>query len=542
MTDANPTSARSIDPVQLRALLRCYWRLSTRGRMISAMGRRRTGKPLGLIFVTAMYMFLGLTAGSAAFFGVDVFTFSLILHSMTFFVVGSAATLESGDVLFNASESDVLGHRPIHPRTLLLAKWINLVGLSIFLGAALNFFPVFFGLAARGARWWFPITHVLSVVLLCVFCSMAVVCVYGLIIRFFDREKFDNFAAWAQVAMSFLFIGGYQILPRVMTHFSGLHVEAYAAYLMPLPPVWFAAIDAIGSPEYSAVFIDSLVGIGLASTALLTYFAIGKLAPSYAEALAKLSETRRRRIAPPREGGQKRIRSHSGFRWWLRDPVERASFRLAATYMRRDRETKLRLYPQLGSFLIFPVLGLLDRHRGTSPFIPLMTVWILGTLPIMAMETLRTSSQAAAADIFAVAPLRSSASIFFGVRKATIVYLLGPALCVAAGMIALLLPGGHTGIVLAIPGLVALPVISLLPACVGSYLPLSRPPQVGSQASKNVTVMFGAMLTMGILAGASYAAWKMKVLWVLLVIEIPIVAVIYRALVRYIKRRPLGWD
>src|ERR1700722_15417370 len=98
MTNANPNPARYIDPVQLRTLLRCYWRLSTRGRMISAMGRRRTGKPRGLIFVTGMYMFLGLTVGASAFFGADVFTFSLILHSMTFFVVGSAATLESGDI------------------------------------------------------------------------------------------------------------------------------------------------------------------------------------------------------------------------------------------------------------------------------------------------------------------------------------------------------------------------------------------------------------------------------------------------------------
>ncbi|HTS16540.1 MAG TPA: hypothetical protein VMP11_03110 [Verrucomicrobiae bacterium] len=505
------------------------------------MSNRRSGKPRGILFVGGMYLILGLMVSSSVFVAMDVFTFSLILLSMTFFVVGSAATLESSDVLFNVGESDILGHRPIHPRTLLLAKWLNLVGVSMFLGGALNVFPMFFGLGARGARWWFPMTHVISIVLLSMFCSMAVVCVYGLIIRLFDRNKFDNFAAWAQVAMSFLFIGGYQILPRMMNRFTGLRVESYAAYLYPLPPAWFAAIDAIGSTENDAVFVTLLIALGLISTAILTYIAIGKMAPGYGEALAKLSETRQLR-AGGRETVRQKVRFRSASRWWLRDPVERASFRLVAAYMRRDREVKLRLYPQLGSFLIFPLMGLLDRHSASSPFIPLMTIWVLGTLPIAAMETLRASSHPAAADIFAVAPLTTGAPVFFGVRKATIVYLMIPAVCLAAVAIGWLLPGGHAGLVLALPGLVALPVISLLPGCVGSYLPLSRSPQIGSQASKNVTLIFVTMISMGLLAGVSYAAWKLDFLWILLAIEVPFVAAAYWLLVRHIKNQSLHWD
>src|SRR5436190_855692 len=158
----------SIDRVQLRALLKCYWRLSTRGRVARAMGRG--GKPRGLIFVLVMYLIVGFMTSMIAFSPIDLFTYAIIVHSMTFFVVGMAVTSESGDILFNANESDVLVHRPIHPRTLLLAKSINLIAFTLILAGALNLFPTFFGLAARGAMSWFPIVHVVSMILLCVRC------------------------------------------------------------------------------------------------------------------------------------------------------------------------------------------------------------------------------------------------------------------------------------------------------------------------------------------------------------------------------------
>ena len=422
-TDTPPP--RPIDGPQLRALLRCYWRLSTRGKLAGAVRRRQSGKPSGLLFIAAMYMLVGLTTSLSVFTHMNVFTYAMILHSMTFLVVGMAITSESGDILFSTSESDVLLHRPIHSRTLLLAKGLNLIGLALFLAGSLNFFPTFFGLAARGAHWWFPLTHIASIALLSVFCSAAVVCTYGLIVRFLDREKFDNFAAWTQVAMSFLFVGGYQLLPRLMQHFNGLNLET-SPFLLPLPPAWFAAVDALGSTQPAAHSVWWLVTIGFAATGVLTYSAIGKLAPSYGEALARLGETRQR-AAKSRRGPQQTNRNRNPFfRWWMPDPIERASFRLAAAYMHRDREIKLRLYPSLGSFLIFPLIGLLDRRTGASPFIPLLTVWMLGQLPIIAMETLRTSSQAAAADIFATVPLKSGASVFLGVRKATICMIHWP--------------------------------------------------------------------------------------------------------------------
>jgi hypothetical protein len=532
MTPAGSTS--SIDRDQLRALLKCYWRLSTRGRVARAMGRG--GKPRGLIFVLVMYLIAGFMTSMIAFSRIDLFTFTIIIHSMTFFVVGMAITSESGDILFNANESDVLVHRPIHPRTLLLAKTLNLIAFTLILATALNLFPTFFGLAVRGARFWFPVIHLLSMVVLCVFCAAAVVCVYGIIIKLLDREKFDNFAAWSQVAMSIMFIGGYQVVPRLLQRFEGLTLKPYAKYLFPLPPAWFAGFDSAvaGDLPYGA-----LLGLtGLAVTAALAYLAIGKLALSYGEGLAKIAET------PGGAPSRKRVRKSRELRnpllrWWLRDPIELLAFRLAAAYMRRDRDIKLRLYPSLTVFLLVPLMSLLDQKSLGSAFVPLFTFWMLGIMPYQAMQTLQMSQHYLAADIFAIAPLASAAPVFHGVRKATIFYLLLPALGVAGIVIGYLAPGGSQGLQLALPGMIAIPVISLFPGLKEDYLPLSRPVSRGDQSSRNMGLMLMSMIAMAIVLAVAYIARALDALWFMIAIEFVVVVALYYLMNRAIRKRSL---
>ena len=535
MTPAGKIS--SIDRVQLRALLKCYWRLSTRGRVARSMGRG--GKQRSIVFVLVMYVVMGVFTGMIAFSPlIDLFTFTIIVHSITFFIVGMALTSESGDILFNANESDVLVHRPIHPKTLLLAKTINLIGFTLVLATAINLFPTIFALAIAGTRVWFPVVHLVSMVLLCIFCSAAVVCTYGLIIRFLNREKFDNFAAWSQVGMSVLFIGGYQIVPRLLQRFEGLSLKTYAKYLFALPPAWFAGLDSAVAGDLPVGLL--LASIGLAVTALFAYIAISRLSPSYGEGLMKIAETR---SGTPTKSRVRRRRDLSNpiLRWWLRDPIELWSFRLAGAYMRRDRDIKLRLYPSLTIFIVFPLISLMDRRNtGFSAFVPLLTVWMMSMLPYQAMQSLQMSQHYLAADLFAIAPLRTAAPVFHGVRKAMIVYLLVPALAISALLIGILAPGGLLGLKLALPGIVAIPVFSLAPGLIEDYLPLSRPALRGEQSSRNLGLTFVSMFSMGMVMGASYLAWKLEVLWYAITVEVVLAIVLYYFLNRLIKNRPLN--
>src|SRR3989475_13190804 len=90
-----------------------------RGRVARSMGR--SNKPRSLIFVLVMYAFVGLMTGIAAS-QLDVFTYTVLVHSMTFFVVGMAVTWPCGDILFNANGSALPVHRHINSRTMLPAR------------------------------------------------------------------------------------------------------------------------------------------------------------------------------------------------------------------------------------------------------------------------------------------------------------------------------------------------------------------------------------------------------------------------------------
>ncbi|HTD26876.1 MAG TPA: hypothetical protein VK649_07855, partial [Candidatus Elarobacter sp.] len=136
---------RALDRRQLRALLRAYFRMSLRGRAVRAFYRRKPSKLGGAIAMVLLYASMGAVAGLGATGSHDPFSFALVMHSITFVMLGMSLAAESGDLLFNLPEHDVLAHMPLAPRTMLLAKAASLMGFALLLGLALNLPPMFLG-------------------------------------------------------------------------------------------------------------------------------------------------------------------------------------------------------------------------------------------------------------------------------------------------------------------------------------------------------------------------------------------------------------
>ena len=153
-----------VDRDQLRALLVAYWRIMRRGRaasMLASGGGSGGGSafPLALTLYGVLGAFIAaliVDKGDAVFYG-------FALHAFTVFVCGMALTLESGEILFSRVERDILGHRPVSPATLLLAKGIHLFAFGMLLAGAANAIPAFIGLGLKGARPWFPAAHLAAV-------------------------------------------------------------------------------------------------------------------------------------------------------------------------------------------------------------------------------------------------------------------------------------------------------------------------------------------------------------------------------------------
>jgi hypothetical protein len=521
----------------VRVLLHATLRRALRGRV---MGGRR-GKPRGLIFLLVMYGALGLVVGMLAFIRPDVFSFSLIVGAFTFLMAGMTMVAESSTLLFDPRDNDILGHRPIHPRTLLLARSLGLVLLALVLGIAVNLVPMFTGLAARGARPWFPLAHLATLMLLILFTAAVMVFVYGLLSRYVSRRTFDTVASWSQVAVTALLIISYQMVPRLMDQLQGFHLDAAHPLLLALPPTWFAALTQVMMGRGVDARTIALAGAAVVSTPLVAWAALRYLAGDYARQLAALGEVTAAPVPVAAVAARQAARAgpwEALLRLWMHDPIERGAFRLVTAYMARDRDVRMRLYPQLTGFLMLTLIAILDRKSGAR-YGAILCLYFAGTLPASAMMTLKMSLHHAAADLFRYAPITGTASIFHGVRKAILLFLVTPCLLVS-GLAIWFFQTDHHTLLITLPALLALPSLSLVNGLAGSYLPLSMAPAGGRQGAINVgMILIGGvwLVSFSVLAilGDRYG-WY----WQMVALEVVALAVLHPLLLRGIRARPLG--
>jgi hypothetical protein len=534
-TTRRSTSATTVDRVQLRALLRSYLQMSARG---VALLRNRGGMPTSLAYVLVLYALMGAMLGAMAFFRTGMILLVLTLDWMTFLVVGMAAVVEANDVLFDPKEEEVLLHRPIHPSTLLAAKALALVGFTSMLAGALNLVPTFFGLAAKGVKPWFPLVHVASTALLVVCACAMVVCTYGLVLRVFGRERFEHFAVYAQTLLVLVFFGATQLGPRLLPMDGGPIVPS--PLMLALPPTWFAMIDATLAGDVTAPAARVCAVAAVVVTAVLSWIAVGKLSSGYADVapIRAIVGTPESASSLERDADWGSFgRSSPITRLWLRDPIERGAFRLAAAYVRRNREIKMRLYPQFAMFIALTAMQFTGA-RSSSTLATIMMLAIAGTLPVTVIDALRMSSDHAAADLFRYAPLENAASLFHGVRKASIAIVQLPVMAlIAALMIAM-----HTDqstLELTLPLALVIPTLSLIPGAFGTFLPLSQPPRRGEQSSRNVGIATLMMFLVCVPIGLAWAARELGVYWPMVAVEIVGIVLAHRWLLRAIRNRPM---
>jgi hypothetical protein len=368
------------------------------------------------------------------------------------------------------------------------------------------------------------VAHVISTVFEALYCVGSVVVIYQLCLRWFGRERLDGLMTMAQVIVAVAAVLAGQI-PQLIGRIGGKFTFNFHSWWVGLlPPAWFAGLDDTIAGSRSATSA-LLAVVGIVATAIVLCLAFGKLAKDYETGLQTMGEgaTRKR----PR-GNRRRwldtLADRPPLRWWLRDPVSRASFLLVAAYLVRDRDVKLRVYPGLAPVLVFPIVMLVQNRNPGQPgdstgfagFGVAFTGIFMGMIPLLALDLVRYSQQWQAADLFRVAPINGPGSLCDGARRAVLCILTLP-LVGALALLVSLLGRGNANLPLLLPGLVALPVYALF-ACVGGVaVPLSEPSEGAKSAGRGVKIMVVMAISM-LVALAATVAWNFGWFkWMLLV-------------------------
>src|SRR5215212_3473584 len=119
---------------------------------------------LALLSMLGMYIFVGLTTAIFAFTKPDVFIYSVVASSITLFIVALAVIAESGNVIFNETEPDIIGHLPVNSRTVFAAKVLNIFFFTLLLATAANILPTIAGVFVKGSNILFLLAHSLSAI------------------------------------------------------------------------------------------------------------------------------------------------------------------------------------------------------------------------------------------------------------------------------------------------------------------------------------------------------------------------------------------
>jgi hypothetical protein len=471
-----------------------------------------------------------------------VFALAVFLHSMTFVFLGMFVASSAGEILFNKEEADILLHRPIGARALLWAKIRVLVEVSLWLAGALNLAGFVIGVSAPDGGWTFVAVHAVSTALEALFCTGSVVLAYQLCLRWFGRERLEGLMTAAQVVISVAAVLSGQLFSQFMIRTSGIAaLDTQSWWIGLLPPAWFASFDdaLAGSMAANSWWLAALAPI---AAGVVLWVAFGKLARGYETGLQMLNETISRRA---RRRDSRRLLAAIAdvppMRWWLRDPVARASFLLTAAYLARDREVKLRVYPGLAPMLVIPMVFLMRQPGGSGPnnggFSVAFVGSYLGLIPLLGLSLVQYSQQWHAADIFRAAPLPGPAPLCHGARHAVLCFLTLPAAAIFM-LIAWLASGGTALLLLMLPGAVALPVYSLIPSLGGGAVPLSSPPEDGKSFGRGL-IMIPVMFISMALSGIATWSWSAGWFWWFLLIEALIAAGLYAVLRRSLTTA--GW-
>ncbi len=511
-------------PTPNQALRRLFLTLFLRGRGARGLNRSTAPKSIAkkLALTLAFYLFFGCFA--LVMMRQPVFALAIYLHAMTFAFLGMFVAASAGEILFNKEEADILLHRPIDPKTMLWSKIRVLVEVSLWIAGAFNLAGIFAGLGSPDGGWRFPIVHVISTIMEAVFCTGCVVLVYQLCLRWFGRERLESLMTLAQVLVTIGAVFSSQILPRIIFQMNHVLTASETSWWIALlPPAWFAGFDdALAGSSGQASWL--LAALAVVVTTATLWAAFGKLAHDYETGLQTLGETAKK---PGKRGHRwlDFIIKTPPLSWWSRTPIERASFRLCAAYLFRDRDVKLRIYPGIAPMLIFPFIFLLQGRGGAGSFGVAFAGGYLGLIPLLGLNMFQYSQQWQASDIFRAAPIPGPAPLCHGARRVILCFLTFPVLAIFLVLV-WLLHKDLSQFCLLLPGIIALPIYALVPAVIGHAVPLSSPIEEAKSAGRGLTMVLVMFISIA-LSGLASFAWERAWFWQFLSVETIAAAILY---------------
>lgn len=416
-----------IDYHQVRSIVAVKLLMDGRRPMLS-MGQASSNR--SYYYALVIYLIFGLLVSfliysvpSVVISMTFIFSYIMIMSIMILITDFSA-------VLLDTSDNSIILPRPISSKTLLAARlthivlYIGLLTLALSLGSIIAVF-ITYGFAG--------ILSFLLALILCVLLSVTLTnALYLIIMRFTSEEKLKNTINYLQIFMTVLFMGSYQLLPRLLGTVDSLETTfTFHWWTYLIPSVWFSAtVEAFETFQFDSAHLLFIV-LALGVPVLSVYYVSRFLAPLFTEKIQDMgteSHVTLKSVKSKRSWGEKigEMITQVG--------PERSGYSLTTKAIGRDRKLKLKLYPSIGYFVVLAFVFLFRFNDNSSSILEglregkafLMLIYFSTFILYAALFEISFSDNFKSSWVFFSSPVNQPGYILRGSIKALLINLFIP--------------------------------------------------------------------------------------------------------------------
>ena len=299
-----------------------------------------------LLFYTAIGGLMSLL-----FFSISSLVLGLVLfNGFIIFMLSMTLITDFSSVLLDTADNQIIMSLPVNSKTVFMARLIHILIYILQFLLALSIIPVIVVFFKDGVLT--GIATILTTLLTCLLSVFFTWLLYLLILRFSNEEKVKEIVTYFQIVMAVIFMGSYQILPRIADYgiFNNFHVHSYMYFI---PPVWMAsAVDAVNRMHFSSS--DTLMAASaILIPVLLFWILIKYLAPSFSKRLSAMNIDSSAAGSKETFSVDKKDLSYRIANVCCRTTIEKSAFKMVWKISGRDKTFRLQFYPTIGYMLIF---------------------------------------------------------------------------------------------------------------------------------------------------------------------------------------------
>lgn len=529
---------------QLVAIVGVKLKMDNRRSRFNQINKKQKESNASFYWTLLIYTLLSSVFGFIVYFSTTVTAVYSMVFSYVMFMLVMTLITDFSSVILDSNDNAVLLPRPIDDRTLLIARITHILMYLLSMMFALSLPVLVVTLVKYGvfAGLIFLIISLLSLILIVFLTNIF----YLVLMKFTSEEKLRNVINSFQIILTFMFMGGYRIVGRLV-NFEALQSSlelkvSWWHYL--LPPIWMGNSMNVAINQQFDATKSIFIFLTLTVPFMVLFLVNNVFSAGFSQGISGMDVAKREEKVPNQVKG-------SGFVSRLANiftgtPIEHGTFEFVWKLTTRDRKFKLRVYPSLAYLLIYPIfiIGSGNNEESFSQQIEHLRAssWLLVLMIYMCFSILLTirshisqSEEFKASWIFTIAPLTQPGEVLSGAFRSVMVKFMLPIILLLSIMLPLI--WGYDVFDDVLFGALTVINISLLNAIssTNNKLPFSTEIKNNSGSNFLRTMLF--MIGTGLIGVIHF--FLMKVSYV-----IPVFAIFQLILALYLlkKYREVGWE